>query len=576
MNTIAFIGPELYKMDRNMKLEHDESLHKILLTIDYARKLPLNNQSAKMVVVVSGNELDKHTWHRRFSETGKYLFNMDGSTTLLSFQEKIGKKRKEGNFLGTLLAYIKLKEIMQNEKKPYRDFVILLGMLFGRGERMSPFTQIEGDRKPAIIVSSRMVGSRKYFTAIEEALFYFVPVARYLEQRGFRGILDKWGDETEIASIDLSETPATGSEFSHYDVIKCVSVIRITDEHAREKDWVVSDRSGNVIAILPRNEKAVLVSQLNQLGITPSHNKEYYAGVSLGPVAVSYDVLDIAVEVFDHEIYKNGVTIDFDPYFVMALSITRRNFHLWEEAETNDNNLKALISKVPDFLLRVQQIKKIFEKRYNRPLKFKVLDLGGDIFWGDIGQHYAMRKKYMSLNEDSRNGVIARKLENITDKRDPQGNIIINSQIDKGIHVHHSVIMNSIITGKGKIEKSVVKDSRLHNPVLHSAFSVLSIRPSGTTHLHQESGLYRSIGTGDLELKKGMRHGILVTKTGNFDLMVSENTDLRDRDQTYNVPVYNNELSFAEAYDEMFGVSEEELEKRRELLIGSIMNRKDK
>lgn len=557
-------------MDNKTKLKHDETLLRILNNIDYARKISRDNQSAKIVVVVSGNELDKLTWDKRFSETGKDLFNKDGNTTILSLQEKVGKKRKEGNFLGTLLAYINLKEILQNEKKPYRDCVILMGMLFGRGERMSPFTQIEGDRKPAIIVSSQTISSNKHLAAIEEALFYFVPVAKYLEMCGFRGILDKWGDETEIASIDLSEKPAKKSEFSGYDVIKCVSVVRITEELAKEKDWIISDLFSNVTAVLPRNEKAVLVSRLNQLGVKPPVNGEYYAGVSLGPVAVSYDVLDIAVEVFDYEIYKNGIYIDFDPYFVMALSTNRKNLCLWEEAETNDKGLKSLLYKVPDFFFKVQQIKRIFEERYNRKLRFKVLDLGDHIFWADIGQHYAMREKYLSLNENNRNGEISRKLENIADKRDARGNIIKNSHIDKNISVHYSIIINSTLTGTGKIEKSVIKDSRLHNPFFTGAFSVLSFRPAGSVHLHDQSGLYRSIGGKDLELKQGMRHGTLITKTRVFDMMISESTDLRDRDQTYNIPIFNNEISFAEAYDEMFGVSEEELEERRRTLIRSL------
>ncbi|MBN2534614.1 MAG: hypothetical protein JXB88_17150 [Spirochaetales bacterium] len=558
-------------MDKKTGIKNDIILHRIMNNIDYARMISLDNQSVKIVVVVSGNELDKLTWQNRLAKTGQDLFNRDGSTEIISLQEKVGKKRKEGNFLGTLLAYINLKEILQDNKKSYRDYVILMGMLFGRGERMSPFTQIEGDRKPSIIVSSQIIRRNKYLTAIEEALFYFVPVAKYLELRGFRGILDKWGDETEIASIDLSGKPVTGSEFSQYDVIKWVSYIRITEELAKEKDWVVSDGSDNVTAMLARNEKAILVSQLDRLGIKPVHNGDYYAGVSLGPIAVSYDVLDIAVEVFDNEIYKNGIHMDFDPYLVMALSINKKNLHLWEEAEINDKGLQALLSKIPDFFLKVQHIKKIFEERYNRKLRFKALDLGADIFWADIGQHYAMRQKYMSLNEKSRNGEISRKLESIMNKRDARGNIIINSRIDKGISIHDSIIINSTLTGKGKIEKSVIKNSTLNNPQMTGAFSVLSFRPAGITRLHHESGLYRSLGNKDLDLGQGMRHGTLITKSGVFDMMISESTDLRDRDHTYNVPIFDNEISFAEAYDEMFGVSEEELEERRNTLIKKLL-----
>jgi hypothetical protein len=285
-------------------------------------------------------------------------------------------------------------------------------------------------------------------------------------------------------------------------------------------------------------------------------------------------VLDIAAEVFDQEIYKNGIFIDFDPYFVMALSINKKNFHLWEEAETYDKGLKALVAKVPDFFLKVQRIKKIFQKRYKRKLGFKICDLGAHIYWADIGQHYAMRQKYMSLNEQTSRGEITRKLENITEQRDTRGNIIINSRIDADIRVQDSIIINSTLTGSGTIEKSVVKDSRLHNPVLNQAFSVLSIRPVGTTHLHEQSGLYRSIGDKDLELGPGMRHGTLITESRVFDMEVSEKTNLRDRDNTYKIPVFNNKISFAEAYDEMFGISEKKLDEYRQRLIKAVSEEK--
>ena len=556
-------------------LKNDGSLINILNNIDYAREISKINQSVHTVIVVSGNELDKHTWQKRLSKTSSYLFNKDNSTRILSFQEKIGKKRKEGNFLGTLLAYIKLNEIAKKEKFQFKDFVTLIGMLFGRGERMSPFTQIEGDLKPAIVVSSQSIGSGTYLTAIEEALFYFVPVVNYLERRGFRGFLDKWGDETEIASIDLSKTPETGKEFSQYDVIKCVSLVNITEELAKQKDWVISDDDDNVSAILPRNEKSILISQLKQLGIKPHKNGGYYAGVSLGPIAVSYDVLDIAVEVFDNEIYRQGINIDFDPYFVMALSINNKNLHVWEEAEKTDKGLINLLSKVPDFYLKVQRIKEIFKDRYNRKLRFKVINLGNAVFWADIGQHRTMREKYMSLNENSERGKIAQKLENIEIKRDTCGNIIINSHINNKIRVKNSIIINSSLTGEGSIEKSIIKDSRINNPVFNNAFCVLSVRPLGKTYLEKNSGLYRSIGNRDLILKEGMRHGTVITKTKVFDMTISELTNLRDREHTYTVPIFNNETSFSEVYDEMFGVSEEELEKRRNDLIHNLFHGKD-
>ena len=58
-------------------------------------------------------------------------------------------------------------------------------------------------------------------------------------------------------------------------------------------------------------------------------------------------------------------------------------------------------------------------------------------------------------------------------------------------------------------------------------------------------------------------------------MTISELTNLRDREHTYTVPIFNNETSFSEVYDEMFGVSEEELEKRRNDLIHNLFHGKD-
>ncbi|MBN1697705.1 MAG: hypothetical protein JW881_09340 [Spirochaetales bacterium] len=541
----------------------------VLDNIEYAHHLTKKNKSTKVVIVVSGNEADRLSWQKRLDKTSPFIFNIDGSTKVISLEEKTGDKTREGNFLGTLLAYNKFKDMAGEKGISYNDSVILLGMVFGRGERMSPFTQIEGDRKPAIVVSSTDGEGPGNMSAIEEGLLYFTPVVDYIQSRGFRGILDKWGDETEIPSIDLSAPPASPDDFASYDVIKFISIVKITDELAKQKDWTVVDDECNIVRLISRNDKAVIVKQLLDCGVEAGPDNFYYAGVSLGPVAVSYDVLDIAAEIFADEITREGVTIDFDPYFLMAFSMNS-NFSSWYETVKRDRELRALLEKVPDFLEKVQKIKVLFAQRHGRPVNFKALDMGDRIYWADIGLHHAMREKYLSLLDTGGRGIIARKLENISDGTDAHGNRIVNSFIADGIDISDSVVVNSTLRGRGIIKKSVIKDSILANPSMIEAFAVLSVRPSGKTVLKPGSGVYRSIGLNDLVLEEGIRQGTMVTKEGPIDLAVSEKTDLRDRERTYKVPIMGNRVSFAEAYEMMFGISEEELDAMRRNLIERI------
>ena len=552
------------------------SLSVILANIDEAWRMVWESRSVRIVAVVSGNETDKKAWQKTLEERSSNLFNGDGSTLVLSLQEKTGRKTIEGNFLGTLLAYRYIKRAASEKGVNFKDFVTMVGMLFGRGERISPITQAKGCRKPAIEVTPANIeeaGGKKAFTAIEEALLYFAPTAKYLENGGFRGIVNKWGDETEIASRNLTENPEE-NKFSEYDVIKFIKVAEITEERALEKDWVVFNSANDMIAQLSRNEKSVLTESLNALGIKPACDGRYCAGVSLGPAAVSYAVLDIATEVFAREIEKIGIHFDFDPYFLMALAMDEDAGGVWREKIEKDSALQKLTAMIPGFFEKVQEIKKRFLAVYGRKLNLKVFDLGQDAYWVDIGQHKAMREKFLSLKDPRAKGVIARKIASLPEKQDENGNVIVNSKISSEVKVSASTIVNSMITGKGVIDGSVIIDSELDEPDMKEAFAVRSIR-RGRTVLKEKSGIYESLGKEALVLEKGMRHVSVLTDSGKTDMMVSEDTTLRDKEKNYDVPIFNNKISFKEAYDKMAGTSKAEIEKRRTALMEDFNRRQE-
>ncbi|MDD3088596.1 MAG: hypothetical protein PHT95_01440 [Candidatus Omnitrophica bacterium] len=548
--------------------------------IDHALDIARTSQSVRVAAVVSGTEEDRAAWEELLTASGARVFNEDGSTVVLSLLERTGKKTKEGNMLGTLLAYASIKEICASRKVPYREYVTLVGMLFGRGERLSPITQSRGNRKSAVIVSpGRKVSglTAPGRTSIEEALFYFAPVAKYLEKRGFRGILDKWGDETEVASIDLTEMPSEKTYMDSYDVIKFVSMVGITEELARQKDWVIFDAEGRVTGQLPREPKSVLLEHLAAHGLKFSPGKRASAGVSLGPVAFSYDFLDIALDVFWDDIKTPGVVLDVDPYFLMALTMGPDR-EKWESKVASDPALRALAGPngtIPDFFDKVQKLKTSFRKKHGRGINVMAMDMGPGVYWGDIGQHVSMRKKFMELNDPGGQGIIARRIAGIDQERDCRGNITINSSIAPGADLTDSVVVNSVIGPLSKVAGSVIIDSEFTHLESREAFSVRSAR-CGYTRLSPKSGLYGSIGTARLELDKGERHVSLLTGGMKYDLKVAENDDLRDKKNVLDTPIHGNGISFSRAYEMMSHVSMKELERRRTIAMEGLEAAKKK
>ena len=97
-------------MNNNNTSKFVSSLEVLTSNIDEAKRISEENGSLKLAAVVSGNKTTCLNWKQRLKSTGSHIFNRDKSTLLLSLEEKIGKKDKEGNFFGTLLAYRYMKE----------------------------------------------------------------------------------------------------------------------------------------------------------------------------------------------------------------------------------------------------------------------------------------------------------------------------------------------------------------------------------------------------------------------------------------------------------------------------------
>ncbi len=344
--------------------------------------------------------------------------------------------------------------------------------------------------------------------------------------------------------MDISNL--SGDEFDQTDIIKFISKTNIDEHKAISYDWIVYDADNNMRSLVPRakhDEGASVLLEKKVDKLVDSLGPGGAFGVSLGPVAVSYDLLEIFSEVFGDDILKDDVTLYFDPEVLEALC--------GDSPQT-------------DLATKVKSVRDKYRERHGRELKVKVFDLGDDLCWMDMGNHVNMREKYMLLTNQGPDGDIARSVEGIESERDDKGNIIINSFISEGTFLEGSVVIDSRITGTGTVKNSVIKKSCFTDVDFKEAFAVNSDR-KGYTELGRNSGLYSSYGKkgDDFVLSEGMRHGTILTEDGPVDMMVSEKIDLKDKNN-YEGKILGNKISFKEAASLMTDVSDEDLNKRIE------------
>ncbi|MEM0465540.1 MAG: hypothetical protein QXW97_02455 [Candidatus Pacearchaeota archaeon] len=528
------IYPELCDILNNIK-KVDEILEKDL--------------SPKIIGLISGTEENRIFLEKRFKETKIFK-----SSFIFSTIEEIRKQ----NFLGTLVFYKKLESL----PIIFKDDVVLCGMVFGKGERLMPITNAFRNMKPAMFTPKIIQINNKMYqeTLIESAMKYFTLVSFYLKEKGFRGILNKWGDEIQIPAVDLFKENV---DYSDTDIIKVVSEQIVDETTAKEKDWVGYDKNNNLLRQIPRRPIEEFEKLYNQGIVKKNEKGQYICGVSLGPVAVSYRFLEIAKEVFADEIEKYGCYFDFDPYFIMAIALTqeKNSRELWEkERDKKINELdKMMVNNHygKDFFDKILSLKKEFEKKYNKKLKMKTLNFG-KVYWADLGLHNRMREYFMSLRELTRDGLIAREISGIPQEADENNNRIVNSELGD-VEIKNSVIINSKIN-KGKIIDSVIINGKFHRAELNNSFSIND--RSYSIKSEKYSGSIRTISMNHIDVPEKSRHVSIPLKEGIFHFIVSEEDDLRNEYFLSN-PIRNNDRSFRKLYEDVFLISYEESEKIR-------------
>ncbi|MCX5713263.1 MAG: hypothetical protein NT033_00275, partial [Candidatus Omnitrophica bacterium] len=354
--------------------------------------------------------------------------------------------------------------------------------------------------------------------------------------------------------------------FDGADIVRFVSLRRMNDDEARNKDWVGVDSENRVTAFIPRRsleEMEVLADK----GLLQRREDGLYGGINLGSVAISYDLLEVLLTEFQADVLdpqvKRQDRPDLDPQFFTALCIATiadpaAREIAWQEAITTIKAMRDLNDKVPGILSRIRRALDNFEQKRNQPVKLVAMDFL-DQYWADIGQHTKMFDFFTLINQQGVEAEISRAHAGIDDlERDANGNIFIGDcVISPDIEATNSIFFEVRLTGRGYVDNSVLIGTETIDIQATNAFDFQSIAPAIT--LENRAGTYMVLEDQPIQAKEKMRLTTLFMPTHGTQLMqVHEDDDLR-RDDIYGkvkdgiqpAPIHGNAVTFVQAHEDM-------------------------
>jgi hypothetical protein len=519
-------------------------------TIRESHALVRENRVGGLAVVVSGSEGDQRFWRNHIGAVAPDVFRADGSTHVISVREKTPK----GNLLGTLNAWREVQHEVRSGAVALPD-VGLLSMVFGKGKRLSPFTQALGNCKAALPTPARSASSNDYLRGGDLSSLYAVTWLDTVVRAGFRGMIVKWGDE---ALIPGTRWNLPSGAFKDVDAIRFVWRTEPDEVLAREKEWiVVDDATGLMVTEYSRQELDAIRRRRTALGGSLT------MGVNLGSFAISYDLLEAALDVFGSDVQNEHRAADWDPYGWLALCCqTEADWRreIAEEARAGRTALAKLLERFPDFYEKMHAVRARLEARRRRPLRVGVLDFGA-CFWVDMGLHATLRSALDRLTQASPAGQVAREIFGIAQGPDGQGNILINSHIAAGADVRDSVIVDSTIQDASSVvRRGVVVGGRHGTIEMPEGGAALFCALDALTCEGPSSIALRSVG-GSIRLPSGGRHTTLYLPDGPVQMLGSESITNYDGPD-YTAPVLGNPLSFGAASDAMDAVGPADCDRR--------------
>jgi len=539
-------------------------------------------QTPDVIGTVSGSVSAQNFW-QQILDQAKGLFHAKAS---ISFIEDLPTNQA----FGLLLLWHRLRESVLAHPDEFGldvieaqrlldagelDLGVLTAFVFGAGTRSTPLTETDNAQKPAIgtpVEVEQPDGTKRYLSMVELAMRYFVGVQQYLSRSGFKGLVVKWGDEVQIPTRPLMTTDPL---FADAAIVRFVSVQEMTDDTARNKDWVGVNERGEVTAFIPRRPIAEM-AKLADRGLLQRREQSLYGGINLGSIAISYRLLDLLWDEFGSDVLKTeddgvarGDRPALDPEFFTALTIAAMSDPAereaaWQQAQAESSAVQALTqhAELGDVLGRLRRVLDRYEERYGQPIKTVAMDFQ-DQYWGDVGQHAKIYDFYMALNDAGASGEVARSIAGALSQRDSNGNLLVgDTSISPRAEVKNSVLLNATITGSGTVENTVLIGTRVGDITAKDAFDFGSTASKLT--LAPRGGTYKVVSDKPVEARAGMRvTTVFMPESGTHHLRVLEETDLRNKDETYDVPILGNKVSFAQAHQEMGALSVSDLRQVR-------------
>jgi hypothetical protein len=401
-------------------------------------------------VIAITNEGDAKAVGQNLAELAAAIFRADNTVEIRVHEERT----RRGQLLGILDAVRQWRL----GGRPFDTQSVALGiMLPGQGTRLSPITQRLHGIKPFMPMLVRQGPEGHWLNTAAASLYTWTLVAHHLQRMGFRGIAWKWGDEPQIASLQLSDV---NLDLSQADAVRFGAEVEITEDLAESKEWLLRDpTSGELIMQVRRRSRAELLQRFDIV----DRGQLVKALVHTGSPAFSYAFLEEAERLFgDLEGW-----IDVDGYLFEALIFDADG---WQNELSRDAGLQQLVAERPDYWERVQKLKRRLEERRGHPLVIKVVDLGENLYWGDIGQLAKARQALWAVAAPTMEGDFARCLAAIDHVApDRFGNRIVgDSSLPNDSHVRNSVIIDTKIHGKADMDGAVMVASDFGNVVVRN------------------------------------------------------------------------------------------------------------